>query len=669
MDKITSDHHDSQSLDLVAQHIEQLSQLFPEVIKEGKVDFDALQDLLGNYIDTPEERFQLNWAGKAQARREAQKRSTGTLRPCPEESAKWDITGNLYIEGDNLEVLKLLQKSYYKKIKMIYIDPPYNTGKDFVYKDNYSDNLANYLEISGQDHSLGTNTESDGRYHSNWLNMMYPRLKLARNLLANDGVILVNMDEHEIFNLYKIMCEVFGESNDLGTIIWDKRNPKGDAKGISYQHEYISVFTRSIDDFLSKNEVVRPKKNAEAILNKADYLFKKKSSNYTLDDVNNDFSQWISNQIGLSGGERAYNKIDENGNVFQSVSMEKPKDPIYFYDVMHPQTNKICKIPTKGWRISYPTMEELLLNNLILFGKDETTQPRRKYLLKDNMYENIPSLLYYGGSDVELLKALDIPFDTPKVVDVVKEHVGAFLKDDEIILDFFSGSATTAHAVMQLNSEDGGNRKFIMVQLPEVTPEDSEARKAGYKTIAEIGKERIRRAGKKIVEELKAKESKEGALFAEEQKILDIGFKVFKLDSSNINTWDSSPSNLEGALYNSVQNIKSDRTEHDLLYEILLKYGIDLVHPINEHILASKKVYEMGAGALIVCMADHIKPETAEAIAQLWKEVKPTAIDESAKTAINCRVVFKDNGFDDNNDKTNVLQILKQHGIDNIVTI
>lgn len=271
----------------------------------------------------------------------------------------------------------------------------------------------------------------------------------------------------------------------------------------------------------------------------------------------------------------------------------------------------------------------------------------------------------------KILQGFDVPFNNPKNPDLIYLLIEIAFGDlsQGIILDFFSGSGTTFHAVMQLNADDGGNRKSIMVQIPEATPEDSEARKAGYKTIAEIGKERIRRAGKKIVEELKAKQAKEGALFAEEQKKLDIGFKVFKLDSSNINTWDSSPFNLEGALYNSVQNIKSDRTELDLLYEILLKYGIDLVQPINEHVLAGKKVYEMGAGALIVCMADHVKTEAAEAIAQLWKEVKPTAIDESSKAAINCRVVFKDNGFDDNNDKTNVLQILKQHGIDNVVSI
>src|SRR5690554_4748521 len=249
MNKSIIPQAESQSVDLIQENIEQLKQIFPEVIKEGRVDHEALNDILGNYVDTPEERFYLNWAGKANARREAQKRSTGTLRPCPEESVDWDTTDNLYIEGDNLEVLKLLQKSYHSRVKMIYIDPPYNTGKDFVYKDNYADNMKNYLELTGQDKKLSTNTESDGRFHSNWLNMMYPRLKLARNLLTEDGVIFIHIDEHEVYSLSKLCNEIFGEENNLGTIIWDKRNPKGDVAGIAYQHETIVVYCKNINIF------------------------------------------------------------------------------------------------------------------------------------------------------------------------------------------------------------------------------------------------------------------------------------------------------------------------------------------------------------------------------------------------------------------------------------
>lgn len=669
MEKITANHSDSQSADLIAQHIEQLSQLFPEVIKEGKVDFEALQDLLGNYTDTSEERFQLNWAGKSQARREAQKRSTGTLRPCPEESVDWDITENLYIEGDNLEVLKLLQKSYYKKVKMIYIDPPYNTGNDFVYKDNYSDNLTNYLEISGQDRTLGTNTESDGRYHSNWLNMMYPRLKLALNLLTDDGVIFISIDDNEVHNLRKMCDEVFGEDNCCGVI--SRIMKSGGAKGrfFSPNIEYILVYSKKINETINFREPI------------SDVIIKKLYTSVDTEGIRagekyRPFGLYQSS-LEARPNQRYYIKCPDNTLVIPpGETFPEVKEDGYM----------VTPLKTDGcWRWSQERYIEEKKNGNIVFKKsdgvliDSNGNPSNwnvysKIWLSDREEEGMVPVNLITKWENRLatkeLSEIGIPFDFAKPSELIKYLILIIGEmSNSIILDFFSGSASTAHSVMQLNAEDGGNRKYIMVQLPETTPEDSEARKAGYKTIAEIGKERIRRAGKKIVEELKAKKSKEGALFAEEQKILDIGFKVFKLDSSNINTWDSSPSNLENALYNSVQNIKSDRTELDLLYEILLKYGIDLVQPINEHTLAGKKVYEMGAGALIVCMADHFKPEVAEAIAQLWKAVRPTAIDESSKAAINCRVVFKDNGFDDNNDKTNVLQILKQHGIDNVVTI
>ena len=660
MEKITANHPDSQSADLVAQHIEQLSQLFPEVIKEGKVDFVALQELLGNCVDTPEERFQLNWAGKTQARREAQKRSTGTLRPCPEESVDWNSTENLFIEGDNLEVLKLLQKSYNKRIKMIYIDPPYNTGKDFVYKDNYTDNLANYLEISGQERSLGTNAESDGRYHSNWLNMMYPRLKLSRNLLTDDGVIFISIDDNEISNLRKICDEIFGEENFIAELVLvNNIAGRSDSRHMAKSHEYVLVYQRS-DMFQSMGIPLSPEQLSE-YKNVDSYgkyriqgLRKRGSNSRRLDRPNMFYSIYFSPSRNMLSLE---NNFSDSVEILPKLS--DGKDGCWRWG-RETFLSKIgfLEVRLVSGRSEYDVFEKVYLNNN---GEEKTT--KLKSFLLDSNYTTDNATSSFG--DFMESKV----FQSPKPIELIKDLSIVGNSKNSIILDFFSGSSTTAHSVMQLNSEDGGNRKFIMVQIPEATPEDSEARKAGYKTIAEIGKERIRRAGKKILEDLKAKQAKEGALFAEEQKKLDIGFKVFKLDSSNINTWDSSPSNLEGALYNSVQNIKSDRTEHDLLYEILLKYGIDLVQPINEHVLAGKKVYEMGAGALIVCMADHVKPATAEAIAQLWKEVKPTVIDESSKAAINCRVVFKDNGFDDNNDKTNVLQILKQHGIDNVVTI
>ncbi|WP_117171957.1 site-specific DNA-methyltransferase [Lutibacter oceani] len=653
MNKI--DHNDplSKSTDIVSENIEQLQQLFPEIFKEGKIDWQELQATLGEHIDTENERFNFTWNGKSNARKEAQKPSTGTLRPAPEDSVDWDTTQNLYIEGDNLEVLKLLQKSYHQKVKMIYIDPPYNTGKDFVYKDNYKDNLSNYLELTGQTDDegkkLSTNSDASGRYHSNWLNMMYPRLKLARNLLKDDGVISIHIDEHEYSNLEKLLNEIFGEENNLGTIIWDKRNPKGDAKGIAYQHEQIIFFAKNRENFLLHNEFKRPKENAKKIIQKAESLIKKEG--VINDNIRKEFKDWIRIQ-DFSGGEKAYSFIDNSGNVYRPVSMawpnkkQSPED--YKIPLIHPVTNKPCPMPDKGWRNPSKTMQKLLSEGLILFGKDESTQPNRKYLLKENMEENVPSLLYFGGSDDDLLKKLDVVFDTPKVVDVAKRIITPITKENDIVLDFFAGSSTTAHAVMQLNVEDSKDRKFIMVQLPEPIEESHEAYSKGYRYITEISKKRIDNVAKKLKEE-----------HPDKAKDLDLGFKVFKLDSSNIKAWSPEVENLEQNLLDAVENIKEGRTENDLLFEILIKYGLDLTLPITEHEVAGAKVFNVGAGALLVCLADDITVAVAEGIAELKNKLNPEI----------CRVVFKDNGFKDSAQKTNVMQKLKQHNIEEVRSI
>lgn len=647
---------DGKTPDIAEENIGKLKQLFPEVFTEGKVDFEKLQQVLGEYVEDSNERYNFTWNGKGRALRLSQTPSLGTLRPCKEESKDWDTTQNLYIEGDNLEVLKLLQKSYYGKVKMIYIDPPYNTGKDFVYKDDFHDSLENYKKITGQvddsGNALSTNTEASGRYHTDWLNMMYPRLRLARNLLTDDGLIIINIDEHELTNLHKLCAEIFGESNDLGTIIWDKRNPKGDAKGVSYQHEYMVLFAKNKEVFFTSCEMLRPKKNAEAMIKKAEQIFKKVGKSFTLDDANAEYQSWISLQKELSGGEKAYNRIDENGDVFQAVSMAWPNNKKapddYFTPLIHPITGKPCPVPAKGWRNPSTTMKELQAAGLICFGKDETTQPRRKYLLKENMFENIPSLLYYGGSDKDMLFEMGIPFDTPKVVNIVKEHIYSFTKPKDIILDFFSGSATTAHAVMQLNAEDAGNRKFIMVQLPEPCDENSEAYKAGYMNICEIGKERIRRAGEKIKEE-------KGL----EALNLDVGFKVLKLDTSNIRKWQPDYNDLEQSLMDYIDNYVESRTELDVVYEIMIKYGLDLTYPVDEFTVAQKKVYSIGFGMLMICLDDEITTEVAKGILVKIKELSP----ESS------RVVFKDNGFKSDSNKTNIKEILKSGGIEEFITI
>ena len=619
MQKTNIPQAESKSADLVAQNLEQLKQIFPEVIKEGRVDFEALNDLLGNYGDTAEERFCLNWAGKANARREAQKRSTGTLRPCPEESVDWDTTDNLYIEGDNLEVLKLLQKSYHSRVKMIYIDPPYNTGKDFVYKDNYADNMKNYLELTGQDKKLSTNTESDGRYHSNWLNMMYPRLKLARNLLTDDGVIFISIDDNEVANLRKVCDEIFGEENFVAQICHKSRASVSNDKIISSNHNHILLYAKSFDNIFNERK-----------------------------------------NFGLAPILEGFDKEDERGK-YKLVPVDGPGgakkgNPYYEFQGI-----------TGYWRFSKERMQKMYDEGFIVVT---TNNLQQKYYL-ENAKDTRRTVttwwdenLYTSSATRKLAQLMDgQTFDTPKPVELIIKMLELTTSSGDLILDFFSGSATTAHAVMQLNAEDDGNRKYICVQLPEQTPEESEARKAGYATIPEIAKERIRRAGKKILEEQKAKVEKEG-LFTEEPKKLDTGFKVFKLDSSNINAWDSNPDNLETALNNSLFNIKEDRSEDDLLYEILIKYGIELTEKINRHTIDGKTVYEMGAGSLIVCLADNLSTTVAEGIGKLYKEVSPEGIDG------NCRVVFKETGFNGSDEvKTNTLLILKQHGITNVATV
>lgn len=654
MEKKTIPQAESRSADLVKENLEQLKQIFPEVIKEGRVDLEALHDLLGSYADTAEERFGLNWAGKANARREAQKRSTGTLRPCPEESVDWDTTENLYIEGDNLEVLKLLQKSYHKQVKMIYIDPPYNTGKDFVYKDNYNDNLSNYLEQIGQDRRLSTKalSDSNGRYHSNWLNMMYPRLKLARNLLTDDGVIFISIDDNEIDNLRKICDEVFGEENFLVKTIWISGRTSSSHFTIS--HEYVLGYAKS----KAKLPLFKYEGDEDLL---SDRTIKKPSAKNPLSEISFpagiDFESPDKIFPNYFGNKEPIEVVDgifecKNRKLLNPVTLRAAwtmKDMIQ--DWIGGQT----VIDQKGQIVNRFFFKE---NGVLQYEKEKGT------IHPNSVIQNITTKK--GSKTIEhLLGASDL-FDFPKPTDLINYFISAICSHTDIILDFFSGSGTTAHAVMQLNAEDGGSRKYICVQIPEATPEDSEASKflkrlGKLTTIPEIAKERIRRVGKKILEEQKVKNNR---LFAKEAPKLDVGFKVFKLDSSNVNAWDSNPENLETTLINSLFNIKEDRTEDDLLYEILIKYGIVLTEKINRHTIAGKTVYEMGAGSLIVCLADNITTDVAEGIGKLWNEVRPE--DENVK----CRMVFKDSGFNGSDEmKTNTMLILKQHGITNLASV
>ncbi len=547
----------------------------------------------------------------------------------------FDNTENLYIEGDNLEVLKLLQETYLGKIKMIYIDPPYNTGNDFVYNDDFSQSADEYLENSGQFDDEGNrlfkNTESNGRFHTDWLNMIYPRLKIARDLLSDDGAVFIHIDENEVYSMSMICNEIFGSQNELGTIIWDKRNPKGVVAGVAYQHESILLYCKNIISFANTSFSKR-KEHADEMLNKVSALIKK--YNGVTDEVKIEYKKWIKHNMDrLSGGERAYSLIDEKGNIYQPVSMAAPDKPENrsHRPLLHPLTQKFCPVPSKGWRFTDKKMDELIALDKIEYGADETTQPRQKYFLKDNLNEAVSSLLYFGGSD----DAMGLPFDNPKPVFVAKKIVSALCKDkDEIVIDFFSGSATTAHAVMQLNAEDGGNRKFIMVQLPEETEEKSEAYKAGYKNICEIGKERIRRAGAKIKEE--------SPLTTQE---LDTGFRVLKCESSNMKDVYYAPDEYRQDQLDLLEsNIKEDRTPEDLLFQVMLDLGILLSSKIVEENIGGKRVFtvapELG-NHLVACFDEDVSDDVIRAIA----DKHPTY------------AVLRDSGMADSAVKTNFDQI------------
>ncbi|WGK65674.1 site-specific DNA-methyltransferase [Croceiramulus getboli] len=634
MEKITKDHNLSQSENIVESNIDKLKALFPEIVTEGKIDFKVLQEVLGNELEEGEEYYRFTWAGKANARREAQKPSTGTLRPAPEESVDWDTTENLYIEGDNLEVLKLLQKGYAGKVKMIYIDPPYNTGKDFVYKDNYKDNLRNYQEVTGQidkeGNKLSTNSDSDGRYHSNWLNMMYPRLRLARNLLKDDGVIFMSIDDNEIENLIKLCNEVFGEENRVDILKWKrKKQPSFLAKHTAKVMEYVLVY--------SKQKIALEKLSIEGTSDST-----KKVINISNNESIRIFKKGVRVKIGDSGVIKA--------GVYKIRTMEVE----YLNDVKYENGKTIEKVEVKS---KFSTSQD----NIDNYIDDELLFITSNYGLRRDVSEDekgkrksITDLLLkdWGDnqeSDSEMRELFDTTeyFDYTKPSQLIRNLIKSNFTEDSIVLDFFSGSGTTAQSVMEMNTEDLGKRKHIQIQLPEIIDEKNKAFKDGYKLISEIGKERIRRAAKKIA-----------SAHSEKAKDLDLGFKVFKLDTSNIKGWDGNPDNLDDSLFDAQDNIKTDRTEHDVLYEILLKYGLDLTLPIEEKQIAGKTVFSVGYGALFICLADTITSKVAEGIGKWKEELQPEV----------CRVVFKDSGFTDV-EKTNSVQTLKRFGITEIKSI
>jgi len=664
---------DGMSMNLEQANMDKLRAVFPECFAEGKLDIDKLLALCGEYIGNDFEKYKFEWKGKAECLKLAQKRSTGTLRPCPEESVDWDTTQNLYIEGDNLEVLKLLQTAYYRKVKMIYIDPPYNTGNDFVYADDFADPMARYKEVTQQ--TTKSNPETMGRFHTNWLNMMYPRLRLAANLLRDDGVIFISIDDAELYNLKKICDEVFGEENYVATLVYDK-NRKNDAKYFSVGHEYMLVYFKSAATIYERGIILRAtKEGIDEVKAEFECLRVLHNDNWELinEGLKELYKSWP------EGDERKslarFTRVDEKGPYRDDGNINWPGGGGPMYDVLHPITGKVCKKPVSGWR--YPTPERLqeeVDKGHVVFGKDETTVPRVRMNLFEADKEVMRSVhfSYAQTATNEFTQIFDGKrvFDNPKPISDIKKLVDYLTsKDDEdIILDFFSGSATTAHAVMKLNAEDGGNRKYILVQLPEICDEKSEAAKAGFANICEIGKERIRRVGRKLLEEVSSGigrldgvgygmgiDNLEEYRKATGDMVLDTGFRVFKLDSSNLQTWDATPvdelrmEDLLNRMNTMINRVKADRSDLDMVYEVMLKLGVPLTYSVNKVAVNSKVAYTVGDDCLLlVCLAIGITPEDVEAMADY----------------VPAKVIISRDSFDSDTAMANAYYILRDRGIE-----
>lgn len=617
MEKLTM-----QTTNVVDENIKRIGDLFPNCLTErlndeGKpeiaIDFDQLrQELSKDIVEGPDERYQFTWPDKRNAIRLANAPTTDTLRPCREESVDFDNTQNLYIEGDNLRVLKLLRENYLGKVKMIYIDPPYNTGNDFVYNDDFAQEAGEYIHNSGQydqeGNRLVANTESNGRFHTDWLNMIYPRLKVAKDLLSEDGVIFISIDDNEIENLRKVCEEIYGSHNFVGQFIW-RGGRRNLAKYVSTSHEYMLCFGKNLS-YVSENHITwkEKKKGLENIYKKADELIKD-YKDYKV--ASRKLKEWykVLPDDNVSKDSSHYCWIDKRGVYFASdISRGGGGGPKW--EIKNPETGNVVQTPSRGW--SYGKIEDLMQdisNELVHFNGDGV--PCKKRYLKENETQVLETVFYKDrrGSSKRLRALMEgdlFPF--PKDEDVIKHFIDSFTDDKSMILDFFSGSATTAHAVMQLNAEDGGHRKFIMVQLPEETDEKSEARKAGYKNICEIGKERIRRAGKKIKEE------------HPEAKDLDIGFRVLKLDSSNMKDVFYTPSKVtQTNLFDSAENIKPDRLENDgedLLFQVMIELGISLSAKIKKETIAGKAVWNVDNGYLLACFAKDLDESVITDIAK-----------------------------------------------------
>ncbi len=628
MERLTANDPETHSADIVAENVEHLRAIFPEAFTEGKVDFEVLKQLLGGVVEEREEKYGLNWHGKRRARQLALKPSTGTLRPYPEESVDWDTTQNLMIEGDNLEVLKLLQKSYAGKVKVIYIDPPYNTGKDFIYPDNYHDSICNYKALTGQLENgihITSNPEASGRFHTDWLSMIYPRLTLAKNLLRRDGVIFISIDDHEVHNLRAVADEVFGPENFVAAVIWQKVfSPKNTARHFSEDHDYVLVYARNAELW------------SPALMPRTEEM----EARYTNPD-DDARGPWTSGDLSARNyyGEGTYSVRSPSGRVISGPP------------------------PGRYWAISESNFVKLDSDNRIWWGPEGDNTPRLKRFLSDVKAGKVPQTLWpytevghTQESKKEFLELLpitnaDAVFETPKPRRLLRRMLQLATSSvaDDIVLDFFAGSGTIGDAVFTENATDIGNRRFICVQLAlplETVAELPDG--TTMKSLSAITKERLRRAGAKVAEET--------PLFGG-----DLGFRVFKLDSSNIHEWEPDRDNLAKTLEESALHLKADRTEVDILYELLLKLGLDLCVPIEHKAIAGKAVHSIGGGVLIACLAGSIGRDDVEPLAH-----GIVAWHESAAPAGDTVCVFRDSAFVDDVAKTNLAAILNQHGLTNV---
>lgn len=680
MQKLTDKDPELQSADLVAGNIEQLNALFPEAFAEGKVDFDVLKQLLGGAVDEREEKYGLNWHGKRRARQLALTPSTGTLRPCPEDSVDWGTTQNLMIEGDNLEVLKLLQKSYAGKVKLIYIDPPYNTGKDFVYPDDFRDNIKNYLELTGQvdgaGKKLSSNTEASGRFHTDWLNMMYPRLKLAWSLLRQDGVVFVSIDEKEIQHFRIIANELFGEENFVANVtVVTNMKGRNDKKHVASCHEQVVIYAKP--EFVSFGLPLTEEQRA---------AFKhtdETGQKYALRDLRK-----------RGGPDKREDRPKMYFPIYWSpterrVSLERQSEadieifPLRgdgsdgrwrwgidkvraFLAWMHPkQSERSGRLDVEHRVYLDPTIK--LSDTTVDDGdEDDDVGDEGEGEGEDDVVERTskpksiwlaPSLSSDSGK--RAMKEL-LPGDTfsfPKSVELLRQCIQIGLGKEGVALDLFAGSGTLGQALMDQNVADGVNRHFVLVQLPEPLSLEEKEQKAAAKfcdkigkprTIAELTKERLRRAAAKI--------KNENLTFSG-----DLGFRVFKLDSSNIHAWEPDRDNLGQSLYDATEHLKTDRTEQDILFELLLKLGLDLTVPIEQKNISGKTVHSIGAGVLLACLAPQINNDEVESLAlglvEWHRQLSPAG---------ETQVVFRDSAFSNDVAKTNLTAILQQHKLDNV---